>query len=288
MLEAPIQTHAFGNFPDLPSLDFVFAASGLLFILAFAFAPGDYVALAAFPDVKGTQFDPALFQPVCAVSDEVYRYLQAIILALVGRENYQDYAPLIAGGILRVRLELCVLESFVSEAVLPFIREKGLSWVLPLHETVETFLAGTVFAVATNFILLGSTKILSVLLAYFDAFFGFPLRIFGNVAWEGVYKNIEGRQIGPRDKEAAKDEGLKRMGRQATEVSDNLSASPGDVAVLALFGLSGLLRLVGEVSKTSRVFAENVDTFVGRYLIYSTVGYVALKFVHFKVFPEFP
>ena len=25
---------------------------------------------------------------------------------------------------------------------LPFVREKGLSWVLPLHETVETFLAG--------------------------------------------------------------------------------------------------------------------------------------------------
>jgi hypothetical protein len=68
---------------------------------------------------------------------------------------------------LRVRLELCVLESFVNEAIVPFVREKGLSWVLPLHETVETFLAGTVFAVATNFILLGSTKIVAVLVSLY-------------------------------------------------------------------------------------------------------------------------
>ena len=75
----------------------------------------------------------------------------------------QEYAPLIAGGLLRVRLELCVVESFFYEAIIPFIKENGLSWVLPFHETVETFLAGTVFAVATNFILIGSTKIVTVL-----------------------------------------------------------------------------------------------------------------------------
>ena len=34
--------------------------------------------------------------------------------------------------------------------------------MLPLHETVETFLAGTIFAVASNFILIGSTKIVTV------------------------------------------------------------------------------------------------------------------------------
>ena len=83
------------------------------------------------------------------------------MVALVGPESYKEYAPLIAGGLLRVRLELCVVESFFYEAIVPFIQEKGLSWVLPLHETVETFLAGTVFAVATNFILIGSTKIVT-------------------------------------------------------------------------------------------------------------------------------
>ena len=42
-----------------------------------------------------------------------------------------------------------MVESFFNEAVGPFIKENGLSWILPLHETVETFLAGTIFALAT-------------------------------------------------------------------------------------------------------------------------------------------
>ena len=91
-----------------------------------------------------------------------------------------EYGPLIASVLLRVRLELCVLESFLYEAVIPFVKEKGLSWVLPLHETVETFLAGTIFAVASNFILLGSTKILTVLLIYADTLTGMPTRAIGN------------------------------------------------------------------------------------------------------------
>ena len=33
------------------------------------------------------------------------------------------------------RLEVCVLESFVYEAVVPFVQRKGLGWILPLHET---------------------------------------------------------------------------------------------------------------------------------------------------------
>ena len=44
-----------------------------------------------------------------------HRYLQSLALGVVGRDNYEAYAPLFAGGILRVRLELCVLESFVNE-----------------------------------------------------------------------------------------------------------------------------------------------------------------------------
>ena len=107
--------------------------------------------------------DPAAFQPVCPASDGFYRFGQTLVVSVVGPESYKEYAPLIAGGLLRVRLELCVVESFFYEAIIPFIKENGLSWVLPFHETVETFLAGTVFAVATNFILIGSTKIVTVL-----------------------------------------------------------------------------------------------------------------------------
>lgn len=123
--------------------------------------------------------DPSTFQPVCPASDGLYRFGGKLVLTVVGPENYKEYAPLIAGGLLRVRLELCVIESFVYEAVIPFVQEKGLSWILPLHETVETFLAGVIFAVASNFILIGSTKIVTVIATYADVLFGFPFRIVG-------------------------------------------------------------------------------------------------------------
>ena len=112
--------------------------------------------------------NPSTFQPVCPASDGFYRFLQESIRAVVGQDKFIEYGPLIAGGLLRVRLELCVVESFFNEAVGPFIAENGLSWVLPLHETVETFLAGSIFALATTFILVGSTKLLTVIFTYFD------------------------------------------------------------------------------------------------------------------------
>ena len=111
---------------------------------------------AAAIDLSQGALDPSNFQPVCPASDGFYRFGQTLVVGLVGADSYKEYAPLIAGGLLRVRLELCVVESFFYEAIIPFVRENGLSWVLPLHETVETFLAGVVFAVATNFILLGT------------------------------------------------------------------------------------------------------------------------------------
>jgi len=109
-------------------------------------------AAANAADVSGllnlpSNLQPETFQPVCPASDGFYRFGQQLVVGLVGPENVKEYAPLIAGGLLRVRLELCVLESFLYEAILPFIKERGLSWVLPLHETVETFLAGVIFAV---------------------------------------------------------------------------------------------------------------------------------------------
>ena len=37
-----------------------------------------------------------------------------------------------------------------------------------------------------------------------------------------------------------------------------------------------------------REFIEALDLFVGRYLVIIASGYIILKFVHFKVFPDFP
>jgi hypothetical protein len=95
------------------------------------------------PDISQGYLDPSKFNPVCPASDFFYRFLQTSAINVVGRESFIEYGPLIAGGLLRVRLELCVVESFVNEAIIPFIRQNGLNWVLPFHETVETFLAGT-------------------------------------------------------------------------------------------------------------------------------------------------
>ena len=149
---------------------------------AMAVGFGPQSAMAAVSELQFDMFDPSQFQPVCPGSDGVYQLLKYTANALVGADNVVEYGPLIASVLLRVRLELCVLESFIYEAVIPFVRTKGLSWILPIHETVETVLAGTIFAVASNFILLGSTKILSVLFIYADALTGMPSRFLGGAA----------------------------------------------------------------------------------------------------------
>lgn len=127
------------------------------------------------------ELNPSSFQPVCPASDGFYRFLQESIRGVVGMDKFIEYGPLIAGGLLRVRLELCVVESFFNEAVGPFIKENGISWVLPLHETVETFLAGTIFALATTFILVGSTKLLTVIFTYFDLLVSTPTSTFSTL-----------------------------------------------------------------------------------------------------------
>ncbi len=68
-----------------------------------------------------------------------------------------------------------------SDASLP-----ASAQVLPLHETVETFIAGVIFAVATNFILLGSTKLVTVLVTYADLLLGFPFRLIGGTGWRAL------------------------------------------------------------------------------------------------------
>jgi hypothetical protein len=214
-------------------------ASGIWTASAVSLQPSS-AAAAPMKDI----FDPAQFQPVCPTSDTVYQVLKGTSSALVGQSNAEEYGPLIASVLLRIRLELCVLESFIYEAVVPFIQKKGISWVFPLHETVETFLAGTIFAVASNFILLSSTKIVAVLFIYADTLTGMPSRAIGN--------------------------GIKKVSQKA---------SGGDI-----FG--SVLKAYGDVMGFTRSVVENVDVFVGRYLVLATSFYIAFKFAHFKFFND--
>eukprot|EP00316_Scyphosphaera_apsteinii_P001216 CAMPEP_0119316602 /NCGR_PEP_ID=MMETSP1333-20130426/40159_1 /TAXON_ID=418940 /ORGANISM="Scyphosphaera apsteinii, Strain RCC1455" /LENGTH=308 /DNA_ID=CAMNT_0007322291 /DNA_START=35 /DNA_END=961 /DNA_ORIENTATION=+ len=240
--------------------------------------------------IYDSTLDPSLFQPVCPASDNFYRFGQALVVGLVGNDNYKEFAPLIAGGLLRVRLELCVVESFVYEAIIPFIREKGLSWVLPWHETVETFLAGVIFAVASNFILIGSTKIVTVIFTYGDVFFGFPLRLTGELGWRSLEKNAE-----PMDQPAPPPKGglfrgffRKSPKREPPSLEEVIKANDDTAVGVAGLAVWGGMRLVGEASKSVRIGVEFLDVFVGRYLLLTTVAYVGLKFVHFKLLPDFP
>jgi hypothetical protein len=247
-------------------------------------------------------FNPDTFRPVCGSSDSFYRLLQSTTRAIVGDESMAEFGPLIAGGLLRIRLELCVVESFFNEAVGPFIQQNGLNWILPLHETVETFLAGTIFALATTFILVGSTKIIQIIAFYGDLVVGGPCRLVGgfffdracglpvtlDVSFFGLWKT---RLVGPPIIDSSK----KILGSSGGGGRDEMSTTklvdyfdnvkPSEIPLLLL---SGTVKVVGETSKIFREFIEGLDLFVGRYLVLIASGYIILKFVHFKVFPDFP
>lgn len=241
-------------------------------------------ALAATPTVDMSSLTPQTFQPVCPASDGFYRLLQGTTESIVGKESFVEYGPLIAGGLLRVRLELCVVESFFNEAVGPFIQQNGISWILPLHETVETFLAGTIFALATTFILVGSTKLVTILVTYTDFFIGAPCRTFGGFAFDRArgkpvtldigFGPFKTRVIGPKD--------LDNDGSEGEDGSLDLGDNP------ALTVVTGGVKSVGEASRVAREIIEAIDLFVGRYLVLYASGYIAFKFIHFKIFPDFP
>jgi hypothetical protein len=61
---------------------------------------------------------------------------------------------------------------------------------------------------------------------------------------------------------------------------------PAEGPSLGLLLLFGSGRVLGSTTKVCRQAAEYLDTFVGRYLLLTTVGYIGIKFVHFKLFPE--
>jgi len=246
-------------------------------------------AVAAASPYLSEQMNPANFQPVCPTSDGFYRFLQGSTQALVGAENFQEYSPLIAGGLLRIRLELCVVESFFNEAVGPFIKQNGISWILPLHETVETFLAGVIFSLASTFILVGSTKIVAVIITYADVFLGGPFRLFGGFFFDRArgkpvtldigFGPFKTRIVGPPDE-------VKEAGDASSDKLIDFENT--DPLALAVILSSGAVKLVGETSKVIREVVEGLDLFVGRYLVLLATGYIGLKFLHFKIFPDFP
>mmetsp|Transcript_11232 Transcript_11232/g.16556 ORF Transcript_11232/g.16556 Transcript_11232/m.16556 type:complete len:97 (+) Transcript_11232:8-298(+) len=51
---------------------------------------------------------------------------------------------------------------------------------------------------------------------------------------------------------------------------------------------SGSLKTAGEASRILKESMESLDLFVGRYLTLLATGYIGFKFLHFKVFPDFP
>jgi len=206
-------------------------------------AAGAQQALAAADNAVISQgsLDPSSFVPVCPTSDGFYRFLQGSTEAVVGSESFVQYGPLIAGGLLRVRLELCVIESFTYEAVVPFVKKNGLSWVLPVHETVETFLAGVIFALASTFILVGSTKILTVIVTYADFLVGVPGRVLGGF----VFDRASGKPVtldvgfGPFKRRV--------IGPEVKEGEEEAAVDFSKLGILQLIVviLSGALRLVG-------------------------------------------
>jgi hypothetical protein len=216
-------------------------------------------AIAASDSIISTGYlNPANFNPVCPASDGFYRALQSGTQLIVGEEAFVEYGPLIAGGLLRIRLELCVVESFFNEAVGPFIEKNGYDWILPLHETVESFLAGTVFSLASTFILVGSTKIVSVVITYIDLFIGLPSRVFGGFLFDRArgkpvtldlgFGPFKTRVIGPPDEE-----------KDFVQTSNPFAF----LVVIA----SGLVKLFGEISRVSRATERNDNRNVLRFVI---------------------
>jgi len=233
-------------------------AAPVLAISTLLISPDESLAASA---ISQGDFNPDSFRPVCSASDTFYRFLQGSTRTVVGDDNFSEYGPLIAGGLLRIRLELCVVESFFNEAVGPFVKENGLSWILPLHESVETFLAGTIFALATTFILVGSTKLIQIIAFYGDLVVGGPCRLFGgfffdrargepvtlDVSFFGFWKT---RLVGPPVDFKEEEERMKAGGGGGggKKLLDFDKVEPKDVPLLAL---SGGVKVVGEASKVS-------------------------------------
>mmetsp|Transcript_12955 Transcript_12955/g.20777 ORF Transcript_12955/g.20777 Transcript_12955/m.20777 type:complete len:448 (-) Transcript_12955:238-1581(-) len=274
------------------------------------------VVLAANAAREGGGLDILNFNPVCPAADGLFRLGQRAAVTVAGDQNVDDYRPLINDVLIRVRTEICVLESFARETALPFIQKKGLGWILPARESSETYVAGVVFVVGANFILLGSTKVLAILAIYHDILLGLPSRAIG-----GTLDLIaKGGNSAERDEKQLK----KIMDEQFKEVKKIMKSNPNDSAeqvtkVNAKFadkiekmradqaqrrekakekglgqaqkvagGVAFPLRAYGQVSLGAKRILEAFDTFCSRYLVATTVLYTLIKSVHFWILKDFP
>lgn len=248
------------------------------------------------------------FQPVCPAADGVFRVGQALASSVAGDQAAADYRPLINDVLIRVRTELCVLESFIRETATPFIQEKGVGWILPLHETSETYVAGVVFMVGANFILLGSTKVVAILAIYIDLLIGLPSRLLGS-AFVGLGKGpgakfdkkidaVMEEQMAGMKKLMERNEGqealqklnadyanrledLKQQKLAAISADTNMNKASGTFRVIG-----GPLAGYGKVSLTIRQALEVFDTFCSRYFVTFTVAYIVIKTVHYIILPD--
>ena len=270
-----------------------------------------------FEAFASDSIDPfANFSPVCPASDDVFRVGQKVALTLAGDSNIENYRPLINDVLIRVRTELCVLESFVRETAIPFVQTKGLGWVLPKHETSETYLAGVVFVVGANFILLGSTKVVAILAIYHDLSLGLLARGMGGLlgfmspgdvmkAKEEEFEKLMTKQM-EETKEVMLDSNISASEREektseistryATEMEkikatqedkERLDETSGVAKIRqAAIVLSIPLKVYGTVSRKTREVLEVFDTFCSRYFVAFTVTYIIVKTMHFVVFPD--
>ncbi|EEH56015.1 LOW QUALITY PROTEIN: uncharacterized protein MICPUCDRAFT_65417 [Micromonas pusilla CCMP1545] len=244
---------------------FYFSVAGLASLAALQpCAPAD----AAITTAAG--IDPFFnFNPVCPASDGVFRVGQKAALSLAGDQNIENYRPLINDVLIRVRTELCILESFSRETMVPFIKEKGVGWVLPLHETSETYLAGVVFMVGANFILLGSTKVVAILAIYHDL-----ARGFSRAPRAAARDGDPGGGRGETRARVQRADGPADDGDQGADGRDE-RAGEGGAAAGVREGVRGAARGL-----------EVFDTFCSRYFVAFTVTYVLVKTGHYVLFPN--
>ena len=237
---------------------------------------------------------------------------------LAGDENIENYRPLINDVLIRVRTELCVLESFVRETAVPFVQEKGLGWVLPRTETSETYLAGVVFMLGANFILLGSTKVVAIMAIYHDLSLGLATRLIGSAlgtlgpANEKERRQQELNEIMDKQMEELKklmkktDLSKEKRAKETQAINEkyaeqlellrgyqeeqtNSDDARGLSTVRQVAGAVAVpLKLYGTVSQKGRQVLEVFDTFCSRYFVAFTVTYIIVKTAHYTVFKEFP
>ena len=86
------------------------------------------------------------------------------------------------------------------------------------------------------------------------------------------------RVIGPKDLEVD-------ANSKFDYAVDFSKTSPGELPVVIL---SGGLKAAGQAVGVVREILDAIDLFVGKSLVLWVTAYVGIKFIHFKIFPDFP